>query len=209
MLDGTTAIVLAAGRGTRMGGSKALMASPRGPWWREQAARLATVGVEAVWVVSSAVSAAMEGEGDSPARTVLADADAPMFASLLAGLRWLPPEPTGGVFVLPVDVPCPGAEVWRALAETGRVAVPVFASQRGHPVFLPLAFAAGVVRRCEACDPNAIGRLRLDEMIAAEVVEVAVADGAVVRNLNVPEDASAYFENSAAARASPRQAGER
>ncbi len=208
-LDGTTAIVLAAGRGTRMGGSKALMPSPRGPWWREQASRLATVGVEAVWVVSSAVSVAMEGEPDAPARMVSADADATMFASLLAGLRSLSPEHMGGVFVLPVDVPCPGADAWAALARTARVAVPVFAGRRGHPVFLPRAFAAGIVRRCEGCEPSAIRRLRLDEMIAAEVVEVAVADGAAVRNLNSPQDAREYFEHADAARASPRQTGER
>lgn len=208
-LNGTTAIVLAAGRGTRMGGSKALMPSPRGPWWRAQAARLASVGVEAVWVVSSAVRVAMEREADAPARMVSADAEAPMFASLLAGVRSLPPEHMGGVFVLPVDVPCPGADVWAALARTGRVAVPTLAGKRGHPVFLPRAFAAGIVRRCEECEPNAIPRLRLDEMIAAEAVEVAVDDGAAVRNLNTAEDAREYFEGAPAAHERPRQAGER
>lgn len=189
------AIVLAAGRGSRMGGPKALMATPAGVWWRVQAARLREAQVGAIWVVSDVVKDAMVREGGAPDRLVRSDAHMPMFASVVAGLRAVEAGPQGGTFVLPVDIPAPGPDVWRALAASARhgAAVPVFEGRRGHPVYLTRETVRRVLQRC-AAEPGAITRLRLDEVLAEGVSEVPVTDPAVAINLNRRDDVRGMFD---------------
>ena len=54
-LDHTRVLVLAAGRGRRMGGPKALMMVEGEPWWMRQRRRIAEVGIPMTWVVSPQV----------------------------------------------------------------------------------------------------------------------------------------------------------
>lgn len=187
-------IVLAAGRGTRMGVPKALMPTPRGVWWRVQAARLREAGAEATWVVSEDVRSLMGREPDAPEGMVVASSAAPMFASVVAGLRSIAGDGSRHVLVLPVDTPVPLAAVWRSLAAecAGGVSVPVFQGKRGHPICLSGPFVADVLRMCDA-EPGAEERLRLDELMVGRCVEVAVADAAVAINLNTPDDVRRYF----------------
>ena len=189
------AIVLAAGRGTRMGGPKALTATPAGVWWRVQAMRLREAEVDVIWVVSETVKVAMEREKDAPERLVVSDPQMPMFASVVAGLRAVGAGLGRGVFVLPVDTPAPGPVVWGALAAgAGHAgAVPVFEGRRGHPVYLTRGFVGQVLRRCDA-ESDAITRLRLDEMLARGVSEVPVGDRTVAINLNTRDDVRSMFE---------------
>ena len=187
-------IVLAAGRGTRMGVPKALMPTPRGVWWRVQAARLREAGAEATWVVSEEISGVLSQQADAPERVVVAEGDAPMFVSVVAGLRAVVGDTKRSAFVLPVDTPAPGAAVSQALSTAcgSGVAVPVFAGKRGHPVCLSGPFIAAVLRMCDG-EPGADARLRLDELMVGRCVEVAVADAAVAINLNTPDDVRRYF----------------
>lgn len=183
------AIVLAAGRGTRMGGPKALMSVRGRAWWRVQEERLERAGVERVWVVSREVEAVMAGEEGAPGRRVIGDSAAPMFASVLAGVG----EARGaGVFVLPVDVPAPGGAVFGALAAGAGdgVAVPVFQGKRGHPAALS---ARWVGARLASALPDQ----RLDALIAEDVVEVEVQDSVVLVNLNTPAEVRAWEHGSA------------
>jgi CTP:molybdopterin cytidylyltransferase MocA len=108
--------VLAAGRGWRMGGPKALMSASGMPWWRLQALALDSIGVRGLWVVNREVFAAMGA--DAP-RAVIADADAPMFESIRTGIAALQAEPIDAVFILPVDVPAPRRAVWESVAAQG------------------------------------------------------------------------------------------
>lgn len=178
-------IVLAAGRGTRMGTPKALMSVNNQPWWRLQTRRLSRVGMRQVWVVSDEVRAAM-GE-PSDATLVNGDPKAPMFSSILAGVRALVDAPPTGVFILPVDVPAPSESVWSALAGHGSEATaPVFESRRGHPVWLSWTFVADHVL---PADPDA----RLDALVDGHLSEVAVTDPDVAANLNTPADLQAWI----------------
>ena len=89
-------LVLAAGRGRRMGGPKALMQVHGQPWWRLQRERLAAAGVESLWIASPDVAAAWTDIPDAPRHLTTAPAaDAPphstpeplpMFASLMLGV---------------------------------------------------------------------------------------------------------------------------
>ena len=185
-------IVLAAGRGRRMGVPKALMKVEGIPWWGHQLSALSKARLAPVWVISPEVRA---GIGPLPmikavAQTFVdADPDAPMFESLRAGLRFLDGMDPPGIFVLPIDVPAPRggvSDVWRALASAGSpVAVPTHEGRHGHPVYLEWSFAKDHVL-------DAPEGARLDAIIAPVVRYVPVTDSRVVLNLNTPELVRAY-----------------
>ncbi|MBX3410627.1 MAG: NTP transferase domain-containing protein [Phycisphaeraceae bacterium] len=179
-------IILAAGRGTRMGIPKPLMLVHGQPWWRTQDAALERASLRRVWVVSPAVASAI-APGPPTRDVVIADDSAPMFASLAAGLHFVRPHPPRTLFILPADVPVPSAEVFHALASAGRAAAPTFGHQRGHPLMLTWDFVeAHILPR--AHDPGA----RLDEISRAHCAAVPVDDPRVLMNLNTPQRVSEY-----------------
>jgi CTP:molybdopterin cytidylyltransferase MocA len=188
------AIVLAAGRGRRMGTPKALMQVASRPWWQWQAERLREAGVPDLWVVSPEARRAISGGGREPIRMVEGDPEAPQFESFLAGVRELrasaegPPE---GVFVLPVDVPAPGKRVWQTVCEAGRVAVPMAEGVHGHPLFLAWDWLEEVLR--DRPDHARASQLRLDALIAPVATYVEVHDPSVAVNLNTPEDVERWL----------------
>lgn len=184
--DGLPVIVLAAGRGTRMGGPKALMQVAGRPWWSRQLERLVDAGVTPLWVLSPQVRATLEKEPSFLKQPVVeADPHAPMFESVRAGVEFLRPANPRGVFVLPIDVPAPDAGVWRALADASPVAAPTLAGAHGHPVYLDWSF----VRAHVAGAPQGA---RLDEIMAPHVRYIPVQDARVTLNLNSPEAVQGY-----------------
>ncbi len=183
-------MVLAAGKGTRMGGPKALMRIGRTAWWREQRDALEVLGREVVWVVSQGVRDALRAEGDGPERVVLADSDAPMFASVLAGVRAALEIGAGGVYLIPVDVPAAAAGVWDQLSGRERPSIPEFAGEGGHPVYLPGSWIEERLAPYLAADDTSG---RLDELLEGEAERVEVDDPAVVCNLNTPEDVARWL----------------
>lgn len=186
------AIVLAAGRGSRMGGPKALMMVGGRAWWRVQRERLHAAGVRDVWVVSPEVRESMRREREAPEVIVTGEPSAPMFASIVAGIVALRDEGLGGVFLLPVDVPGASEAVWSALARCDRVCVPRCGDRRGHPAWLPWSFVERVILP-RAGDAAWIMETRLDQLIAEDVVEVEVQDAGVVVNLNEPGDVEGWI----------------
>ncbi len=188
--EGHRVLVLAAGRGTRMGGPKVLMSVGGVPWWRVQLERLNAAGLEQTWLVSPEVRSVFESEPDAPQQLVEADSSEPMFETLMRGLRSLDDKPCPGVFVLPIDVPAAGPAVWRELAVTGRVAVPVCDGRRGHPLHLPRLW----IREHLLASPPPPGA-RLDTLIRAFRMEVAVDDPAVGFNLNTEADVQQWLES--------------
>ena len=184
--DGWTVVLLAAGRGTRMGGPKALMLVGGRPWWSIQQDRLGSLSH--LWVASPDTAAQMRG---CAGRVVLGDPDAPMFSSVQAGLLELGPE-VRGAFILPVDVPAPRRETLLALAAAAgdAVAVPVYQGKRGHPAALSGLWIDRVFDPARR-EPGQ----RLDRLIAPELRELAVDDPSVTVNLNTPADLTAWLEN--------------
>ncbi|MFO0860275.1 MAG: NTP transferase domain-containing protein [Phycisphaerales bacterium] len=171
------AVILAAGRGRRAGGPKALHPFAGRPWWQVQQARLDQLRIESIWVVSEAVKQAM---APAPVTTCVVDPDAPMFVSVLKGVEAAGPR--RDVFILPVDVPAStDNNLWRSLALSGQPAAPRFGEQSGHPIFLPATW-----RRTHLAHvgPND----RLDDLIRPSRIEIPVSDPLVACNLNTPED---------------------
>jgi CTP:molybdopterin cytidylyltransferase MocA len=181
-------LVLAAGRGTRMGGPKVLMSVDGLPWWRVQRGRLDAIGLEQVWLVSPETRSVLEAEADGPTQLVDADSSEPMFETVMRGLGAIEAKPCDGVFVLPIDVPAAEPSVWRALAETRQVAVPVCDRKCGHPLYLPWAWI-----QTHLLDEHPPPGARLDRLIRPMRMEVSVVDPAVTINLNTESDVDRWL----------------
>ena len=177
------AVVLAAGRGERIGGPKATLsvdASGR----TFAAAILATLraaGVEAVRVVV-APGQRLEGAGlvenPDPARGML--------SSVQCGLRALPPG-AEAVLVWPVDHPLVRTETVIAMIErfrSGRapLIVPSHRGRRGHPAL----FAAETIPELFTARPEEGARAVVHAH--ADRVELEVDDPGVVTDIDTPED---------------------
>jgi CTP:molybdopterin cytidylyltransferase MocA len=198
-MNGNRVIILAAGRGLRAGGPKALHRLRDEAWWKVQAGRIATIGLPTTWVISRRVQDGMVHDGGPPPGAVLADEMAPMFASVLAGARAVQSQsdesrhggspPIRGIFILPVDVPAPDKDVFDALstAMANRAdiaaAIPTCSGKHGHPVYLAWSFVHARLLG-ETHGPGA----RLDNLIGQSRIEVDVADPSVLENLNTADD---------------------
>ena len=190
-------LVLAAGRGRRMGVPKALMTVESELWWRTQQARLEEVGAPATWVVSAHVRGELDGQEHPPERFAIADPDKPMFESLLVGLMTIATLQPRGVFVLPVDVPVPKVEVFRDLCiasntrEEPRPAIPTYAGVTGHPVYLPWRWVCNIILPPEhggRAAPLFGPQRRLDTLLENRHDTVDVVDPTIHINLNTPAD---------------------
>ncbi len=184
-------LVLAAGRGVRMGGPKALMPAGRELWVDVQRRRLEKAGVRAVWVVSNEVRDGLAQRAENM-DLVEADSNAPMFESLLAGLRFVLATAPECVFVLPVDTPAPRCDVFTALLHAGGVAAPEFRGQAGHPIALPWRW---IQDELFAPDVSiAPADRRLDALTRQHIRMIAVDDPDVAVNLNTPENMTAWLD---------------
>lgn len=173
-----------------MGGPKALMDVGGRPWWRWQVERLEAAGMASVWVVNDAVIRGMSIHPDAPRACCRADGTAPMFHSLMGGIRSLGSIPAF-VHVLPVDVPCPKATTFASL-ERGAgmgVAVPTRAGSRGHPACL-----AGPWIARHLLDASGTSESRLDVLIRGSTTEVEIPDDPdATVNLNTSRDVEAWL----------------
>jgi CTP:molybdopterin cytidylyltransferase MocA len=203
-------ILLAAGRASRMPVPKGLVDAFGRPWLERQLERIGECGgARAIIVLGHALelhAVAMpwiEKAIDGPiafaglwAEVVVNLApDRGTFSSLQVGVARAGRD---GAFVLPIDVPCPGTDVWQSLEahRTPNVdaCVPMVDGRGGHPVLCAPALL-NEVSTLDARAPEA----RLDLLIAARaqqgrVARVAVSDPRARLNLNTPADWASLFE---------------
>jgi CTP:molybdopterin cytidylyltransferase MocA len=100
-----------------------------------------------------------------------------------------------GVFILPIDVPCPGKKVFEKLVEAFSqsmdAVIPRYQSRGGHPVILGSEFLS---RLAEVPLPSPLARL--DLQIQALPVErtafVPVEDSSICLNMNVLDEFQDY-----------------
>ena len=185
-------LVLAAGRGRRMGRTKPLVPwpTPSGPLPLVVAAYDAVESVCQEMVVvlghdATAVAAALVGR---PFHQVLSDPDAPMFASIRAGLTAALQFDSGATVVLqPGDHPHVAAATLKALiaaaAKRRDVAVmPEFDGRGGHPVIIPPSVARLVL---QADCPGGLRQFWIDH--PGLCFRLAVKDAGVVRDIDTPD----------------------
>ncbi|SDR21475.1 nucleotidyltransferase family protein [Actinopolyspora saharensis] len=145
MPEPVAGLVLAAGRGQRMGAPKALLRT-RGELFVERAVRvLRLAGCSPVVVVLGASAATVAERADLSAAEVVRNADWPtgMGSSLRAGLGRLATAESAreatGALVLPVDMPGVTSEAARRIAghaEPHALTAACYEGERGHPVLL-------------------------------------------------------------------------
>lgn len=184
-------LLLAAGAGTRMGMSKALVRDSAGrPWLTNAVAALRDGGCAAVTVVLGA--SADEARALVPADadvTVAADWETGMGASLRAGLEALEGTVADAVLVHLVDLPDVGGEVVRRVLATAGDGPDVLArasydGRPGHPVLLGRHHWAAVSQ-------SAVGdRGARDLLATSDTVLVECGDLATGADVDRPSETS-------------------
>lgn len=182
------AVVLAAGRSSRMGALKPLLPFAGVSVIEHVVATLQAAGIAQVHVVvghrGGDVARVVECSGaivvDNP------DHELGMYSSVRAGVASLP-ETVAGTLLLPVDVPLVRPETLARIADAGlaRAAIvhPTFRGERGHPPFLPRTLFA------EIRSGTGEGGLRaLLDRHDTEAGEIAVFDRACLLDMDHPAD---------------------
>lgn len=172
-----------------MGGPKAIMQVAGRPWWHWQRERMGLTGLSQHWVMSRSVRHAIPTA--EIAEATESASDAPMFDSVVLGLNGILASGKAlgfGVFVLPVDVPSPGAAVYEALIGAGEAAAPMHGDRKGHPLLMPWSFIRSHVLAASRSADEA--SRRLDRLVRPRLVPVD--DRSVITNLNTPEDVQAW-----------------
>ncbi len=185
------AIVLAAGKGERMGGPKALLDLPGGPLVARHAARLAAAGAEAILVVTRPECVRpLEALALDRVTLIGAETHDPA-ASLAIAMTHARSLPQTIAIVTPVDaMPASAATLAALLAavEAGAdAAVPTFEGRGGHPIVARTT----VLAPYRSSEPPPLRDVL--RALGARSTRVAVGDAAVVVNLDTPSEVRAHF----------------
>ena len=189
------ALVLAAGKSTRMGRTKALLPLGDETFISRIVGTFRAAGVEDVVVVvghdAERVAAALD-RLDPPPRVVLnSDYESGQLSSILAGLRAVDRPGVTALLLTLVDVPLVSADTVRAVlmryrAEASPVVRPVNGSRHGHPVLIdrqlfPLLRAADL----------ATGAKPIVRAHASAAGDVEVADEGSFTDIDTPAEYAA------------------
>jgi len=176
-------ILLAAGKSSRAGQPKGLIPHRGKPWLRHQLERLPVPAIIVLGFHRESYRHVVEG--CDAVLVVNPDPGRGQFSSLQEGLRR---STADVVFVLPLDTPSPGKEVWiackKALTAPVKVAVPEFHGRGGHPVAMTRDFAQHLLTYPDSARLDDIIR----ELAPAQVARVRALDSRLVMNLNTTAD---------------------
>lgn len=197
-------IIPCGGKSSRMGTPKGLMVVDGRPWIETQLARLHDAGVARAIIVLGfdsekylsqlpwAQPTFLEWSNVNGIQTMVVKNPHPEFGpftSLQTAIHHVEGLGEPAAFFLPIDVPCPDAQVWRALAcecdGLASAAIPSFARHGGHPVLLSRELMLDLLKvPMGAADARLYLQLRKQRGLAY----VDVEDSKVGMNINTPED---------------------
>lgn len=186
------AVLLAAGRSTRMGEPKLLLP------WRGEATLISQVvkrylsaGVDEIFVVTGANREAVEAAIDpQQAHTIFNPryAHEEMLSSLQVGLGAVETTPAAAALVSPADIPDVKSSTIRALidrwrAEEADIVAPSYEFQRGHPILIASVLFPAILK----LGPGDTLRsyLRRHE---SGIRHVEVDDAGILRDVDTPKD---------------------
>lgn len=184
------AIVPAAGKAERFGGAKLLARHNGEPLLNWTLWSLLDAGVARVVVVAAPGADFSEVPLMSDPRvrtTINEDPSRGMFSSIQAGIAITAGDP---FVILPGDMPFVASstvtDVVLACIRRQRVIIPVHQEQRGHPIAIPSTFrSALLLAPVESTLKQALSAA------GAEPVELPVADGGILRDVDTPADLNA------------------
>ena len=183
------AIVLAAGKGERLGRIKPLVSIDGEPALGRVIRAIRKAGVEMIIVVLGHAAETVQAQVDFTGCRVIVNPryETGMAGSLIRGIESVSPA-AEGVLVFHADMPTVKAETIRAViqrAEQGaRIAAPSYEAQRGFPVFLHRSCFQELIPTLT----GDVGARRYIRAHAAELVLVEVDDPGAIRDIDRPED---------------------
>jgi CTP:molybdopterin cytidylyltransferase MocA len=186
-------VILAAGRGRRMGATKQLKLWPtaNGPKLLICAAydAIRPICDEMVIVLGHEAEAVASALGARHFRRVDSNADQPMFESIRVGLRGaLAVDAAATVVLQPGDHPEVAKSTLRALVswslkQPGQAIIPQCNDRGGHPVLIPAIIGRAIV---ETECPDGLGQYWLDHPELC--CRVLVDDVSMLRDVDTPAD---------------------
>lgn len=186
-------VVLAAGRGRRMGRTKQLVewrtANRLKPLVAAAYDAIVAVCQEMVVVLGHDAESVASALGSRAYHRAQSDPDAPMFESIRAGLRAaLSIHAAATVVLQPGDHPEVAAETLAALADWSlkrpvQAIIPEYAGRGGHPVFIPPPVAEILL---SADCPTGLGDFWLAH--SELCIRVPVPDATVIRDVDTEAD---------------------
>lgn len=186
------AIVLAAGRSTRLQGGNKLLAACRGrsPVIAHVVDAVLAAPVAGVHVVVAHERARIvEALAGRPVGFVAAPEECGIGVSIAAGIRVLEAAAVDGALVVLGDMPfvdpCHLKRLIAAFTASGgrAICVPTHAGRRGNPWLWPRDCFPGLMRL-----QGDVGGRTLLSSVACDVLEVAMGDDAVLRDIDTPAD---------------------
>jgi CTP:molybdopterin cytidylyltransferase MocA len=186
------AVVLAAGKSTRMGRTKALL--PVGPdtFLSRIVRTFHAAGVDDLVVVlghnANEIASDLEARASRVRVVINRDYESGQFSSLLAGLRAIDRPGVAAMLLTLVDVPLVSVDTVRAVIDryrtTGAAIVrPVSGSRHGHPVLIDRRLFAALQR----VDP-AVGAKAIVRAHASPAGDVETSDEGAFRDVDTPDE---------------------
>ena len=183
------AIVLAAGKGERLGRIKPLVSIDGEPALSRVIRSIRNAGVEAITVVLGHAAEAIRARVDLTGCRVVTNPDyaTGMAGSLNRGIESVSPA-ARGILIFHADMPSVSEATIRAVilrAEQGaRIAAPGYRGQRGFPVFLHRSCIEELLPTLD----GEVGARRYIAQNSEELVLVEVDDPGAIRDIDRPED---------------------
>lgn len=190
------AVILAAGRSSRMGRAKALLPHPEANTFVAHAIRQGrAAALDAIFVVGRESDEELRAEVARELATFVVNTDPErgQLSSLLAGLAAAQHPDLAALIVMPVDVPLVSARVIRKLVEHASVTKSsivraVHRGRHGHPVL----FKREVFDELLAADPS-LGAKVVVRADARRVLDVEVDEPGVMSDVDTPRDYERLF----------------
>ena len=184
------AIILAAGRSSRMGAFKPLLPVDGQTVVERTIGIFKKSGIESIFVVTGhrapEISRTIQSSGVRIVENI--EYETGMFSSVKAGVRSLNAETSGAFFITPVDICLVRPLTVRLLMQafeknSGKILHPCFDSKRGHPPLIPISLAPVILE-----NKSNAGLETILEKSEYPAVDVHVPDRHILLNMNSPQD---------------------
>jgi len=194
-----TVIILAAGDSKRMGEPKGLLNYRGKLFLVHQIERLLEIGLSDIIVVlgkDSRLYHEQVPELNGVEFTTNPSPERGQFSSIQCGMKKVRSSDVSGVFIFPIDVPCPDGKVWEELSSSldssdTAVTIPEFQGKKGHPVLISKKFMQHLL----SCTSDSRLDFEIYKQIDLKKAKIiSVDDKNITRNLNTREAWKEYEE---------------